>query len=256
MPTTFCVVNQKGGTAKTTTAVTMAHRLALDGLRVLIVDTDPQGHVAVALGKDKAPGIRALIDRPHDLPLVMARPNLWMLPSDKSTEQAKYILTGMPFREQILRKALGGLDFDITVIDCAPSLDVLHLAAMIAANWMIIPTRLDFLAVDGVNEVLRTLVGIRQAGTSVPRVLGILPTFYDRQTSETIVQLRSLASAFQALVMPPIPTDTKLREAPAHGQTIWEYAPTSRSVVGMDMGNGHARGGYSEFMQRVRGALK
>jgi chromosome partitioning protein len=252
---TFCVVNQKGGTAKTTTAVTMAHALALEGRRTLIVDTDPQGHVAVALGKDKAPGIRALIEQPHNLPLVQARPNLWMLPSDKSTEQAKCILTGMPFRETILRRALANLDFDVTVIDCAPSLDVLHLAAMIAANWMIIPTRLDFLAVDGVNEVLRTLTTVRQAGTA-PRVLGILPTFLDRQTSETVVQLRTLASAFVSLVLPPIPVDTKLREAPAHGLTIWEYAPTSRSVVGTQTGNGRKVGGYLEFMARVRRVLK
>lgn len=259
---TFAVVNQKGGTAKTTTAVTLAHALAMESRRVLIIDTDPQGHVAVALGLEKAPGIRALVDRANyntneALPIVQARPNLWMLPSDKTTEMAKRTLTGMSFRERILQMTLQGLEqaFDIAVIDCAPSLDVLHVAAIVAAQWIVIPTRLDFLAVDGVNEVIRSMVQIRQAGSVVPRVLGILPTFYDRQTSETLLQLRALASTFQALVLAPIPTDVHLREAPAHGQTIWEYAPTSRSVVGMDLGNSH-RGGYKEFMDRIRSVLR
>lgn len=258
----FGVVNQKGGTAKTTTAVTLAHALAMEAYRVLIIDTDPQGHVAVSLGLDKAAGIRALVDRANyntneALPIVQARQNLWMLPSDKTTEQAKRTLTGMPFRERILQTTLQGLEkaFDVTVIDCAPSLDVLHVAAIVAAQWIIIPTRLDFLAVDGVNEVIRSMVQIRQAGTVAPRILGILPTFYDRQTSETLLQLRALASAFQALLLAPIPTDVHLREAPAHGQTIWEYAPTSRSVTGMELGNGH-KGGYREFVDRVRSVLK
>jgi len=258
---TFGIVNQKGGTAKTTTAVTLAHALAMQALRVLIIDTDPQGHVAVTLGLEKAPGIRALVDRANygtndPLPIVKARPNLWMLPSDKTTEQAKRTLTGMSFRERILQTTLQGLEqaFDVTVIDCAPSLDVLHVAAIVAAQWIVIPTRLDFLAVDGVNEVIRSMVQIRQAGNAAPRILGILPTFYDRQTSETLLQLRALATSFQALVLAPIPTDVHLREAPAHGQTIWEYAPTSRSVTGMNLGNGH-RGGYREFVDRARSVI-
>lgn len=258
---TFAIVNQKGGTGKTTTAVTLAHAMALAGKRVLIIDTDPQGHVAVALGREKSPGIRAMVDRANygtqeHLPLTQARPNLWMLASDKSTEQAKRTLTGMAFREGILRTTLQELEkcFDVTVIDCAPSVDVLHVAAMVAATYVVIPTRLDYLAVDGVQEVIRSMAQIRQAGTAIPRVFGILPTFYDRQTSETVLQLRTLASAFQALILAPIPTDVKLREAPAHGLTIWEYAPTCRSIAGMAIGNGH-RGGYSEFVERIKGVL-
>lgn len=114
---TIAIANQKGGTGKTTTAVTLAHRLAMDGYRVLVVDTDVQGHVAAALGMDKAPGIYRLVQWYQglgDLLVVQARENLDIIPGDKTTEPAKRILASMDFRERVLADALesGGLRRD------------------------------------------------------------------------------------------------------------------------------------------------
>lgn len=257
---TIAVANQKGGTAKTTTAVTLAHKLAMEGKRVLIVDTDPQGHATLALGLDKAPGIYRLVQSFQSLPdtplVANARDWLDVIPSDKTTEPAKRILAGVDFRERVLADTLADLDaYDVAVIDCAPSLDVLHVAAIVAADWLVIPTKLDYLAVDGVNEVLASLAEIRQRSKDAPELLGILPAFYDRTTNETTVQLRALIDTFGDLVLPPIPIDTKLREAPAFGQTIWEYAPDSRSVVGVKTRDGELRGGYLQFIAYVRRVL-
>lgn len=258
---TLAIANQKGGTAKTTTAVTLGHRLALDGLRVLLVDTDVQGHVAKALGMDKGPGIRRLVDRAQfgdgRLLVVEARPNLDVIPSDKTTEPAKRALVAMDFRERVLADALAGLagDYDVAIIDCAPSVDVLHVAALVASDYLVVPSKLDYLAVDGINEVLTSVIEIERRAPKAPELLGILPTFLDRTTNETMVQLRALVKTFGGLVLPPIPVDVKLREAPAYGQTIWEYAPRSRSVVGIRNGSGQYLGGYNQFVDRVRKVL-
>jgi chromosome partitioning protein len=258
---TIVISNQKGGTAKTTTAVTLGHRLALDGFRVLLVDTDVQGHIAKTLGLDKAPGIRRIVDRAQfrDTPLLIVegRPALDVIPSDKTTEPAKRALAAMDFRERVLADTLDELtnDYDVTVIDCAPSVDVLHVSALVAADWLVVPSKLDYLAVDGVNEVLTSVVEIRQRSARAPELLGILPTFFDRQTNETVTQLQGLVQTFGRLVLPPIPVDTKLREAPAFGQTIWEYAPKTRSVVGVTNVSGNHYGGYLQFIDRVREVL-
>ena len=257
---TIAIANQKGGTGKTTTAVTLAHRLAMDGYRVLVVDTDVQGHVASALGLDKGPGIYRLVQwyqNLGDLLVVPARESLDVIPSDKTTEPAKRVLASMDFRERILADALEELagGYDGAVIDCAPSVDVLHVAALVAADRLVVPTRLDYLAVDGVNEVLRSLAEIRRRSPTAPDLLGILPTFFDRQTNETLIQLKALVEAFGRYVLSPIPVDTRLREAPAYGQTIWEYAPRSRSVVGVVNGRGKRVGGYVRFVERVKEVL-
>jgi chromosome partitioning protein len=252
---TIAIANQKGGTGKTTTAVTLAHRLAQQERRVLVVDTDVQGNVACALGLDKAPGIYRMVQVFQGVeraPLIAnARPNLDVVASDKTTEQAKRVLVGLDFRERILADVLAALDYDAAIVDCAPSVDVLHVAALVAADWLIVPTQLDHLALDGVNEVLTSLAQLKQQAARAPNLLGILPTFHERRTKETLVQLKRLAATYGRFVLQPIPEDVKLREAPAFGKTIWEYAPQSRGVVGVVNGNGQPIGGYAQFVERV-----
>jgi chromosome partitioning protein len=261
---TISVTNQKGGTGKTTSAVTLAHKLALDGYQVLLLDTDPQGHVSSTLGLEKAPGIYRLVQRyqnPFDpLLIVSARERLDVIPSDRpSTELAKRILASLDFRsapERVLADTLEELapKYDVAVIDCAPSVDVLHVAALVAADWLVVPTKLDYLALDGVNEVILFLEEIEQSGSSAASLLGVLPTFYERRTNETVEQLDILLDAFGDLVLPPIPTDVRLREAPAFGRTVWEYAPRTRSVVGF---REHAQlcGGYARFITQMEASL-
>jgi chromosome partitioning protein len=254
---TLVIANQKGGTGKTTTALALGHKLAMDGYRTLLVDTDAQGHLAAGLGIDKAPGIDRLVSwrEGQGTPLIVeARDRLDLIPSDARTSSAKQRLAGMRFREDFLAKALQdlGAGYDVAVIDCAPSVDVLHTAAVVAADWLIVPTRLDYLAVDGVNEVIMFLRDVKQYRDAAD-LLGILPTFYDRRTNETLEQLRVLVDTFGDLVSPPIPIDVRLREAPAFGQTIWEYAPRTRSILGIEI-NGKAYGGYARFVDQVKEA--
>lgn len=248
----LAVANQKGGVGKTTTAVTLAQALTLQGKSVLLADLDPQGHVATALGLEKSDGLyRRLVDHEPLAGVVQpARPSLDILPGNKRTEAAKRHLTTLDFRERALSDALQGAPYDLVILDCAPSFDVLHVAALMASDFLVIPTRLDHLAIDGVNELLASVGQVRQMGGHA-ELAGILPTFFDRQTKETAEQMRSLAEAFGAYVWPPIPQDTRAREAPAYGQTLLEYAPRSTAVIGY-AGDHEARiGGYLAAFARL-----
>ena len=243
--------NQKGGVGKTTTAVTLAHGLARLGLRTLLVDLDPQGHVAVALGLPKAPGLYQLIclDEPLNRIVVNARPNLDILPSDKRTEKVKRQITLSDFRETVLAETLRKSSYDVILMDMAPSLDVLHLNGLVASDWVIVPTRLDALAVDGVKEILLTMGGITQKGYHF-QGYSILPTFFDRTTRETLSQFKDVARTFGSRVWPPIPQDTRARESTAYGKTLWEYSPDSHAMQGYPDGRQHV-GGYRQILDRV-----
>jgi chromosome partitioning protein len=243
--------NQKGGVGKTTTAVTLAHGLASQGKRTLLVDLDPQGHAAFALGLEKSPGLYRLIvmEEPLKDIVVNARNNLDVLPGDKRTEKVKRQITLSDFRESILADVLRATDYDVVLIDMAPSLDVLHINGLVASDFVIIPTRLDALAVDGVKEILLTMGEVGQRGHTF-QGYSIVPTFFDRTTRETLAQFKEIIRAFNHRVWPPVPQDTRVREAAAFGKTPWEYAPESPAIVGF-VENRQRIGGYGQVLQKL-----
>lgn len=249
--------NQKGGVAKTTSAITLGHGLAMRGIRTLIVDTDPQGHVAFSLGLDKSDGLYKLIveEEPLTNVAVEARPNLYIVPSNKHTEKVKRYVTGLDYREHIFTDALTNSGYKIILLDMAPSLDVLQVAALMAADWVLIPTKLDALAVDGVNEVLASYAEAVRHGAQV-KGYRILPTFFERVTNETPVQLQALVEHFGVNVWPPIPEDTKAREAPAYGKTLWEYSPNAPAVTGYGGTRNRPVGGYSQILDRLMEVIR
>jgi chromosome partitioning protein len=243
--------NQKGGVGKTTTAVTLAAGLAMQEYQTLLIDLDPQGHIAFSFGLEKTPGLyQCLIaGNPLNEVVINVRPNLDILSSDKRTEQVKRYITTSDFRETVLLDILINSKYDVVMMDMAPSLDVLHINGLVASDWVIIPTRLNAMAVDGVKEILLTMGEIARRGYPF-QGYSILPTFFDRTTRETLVQFQGIVKTFGRRVWPPIPQDTRTREASAYGKTLWEYTPTSSVMVGYS--NGRARlGGYQQILKRM-----
>lgn len=241
--TIIAVANQKGGVGKTTTAVTLAHGLSIKGYEVLMIDLDTQGNVSDALGIQKNSSLYEwlILDKELSDVSMKARTRLEVIRSDKTTARLKISLGGMNFREQILASALKGYEkfWDHVVIDCAPSVDVLHTAAMVIADLLIIPTKLDQFSIDGVVETINSLETVREMTKSKCKVAGIIPTFYDKVTKESHAQLKALADYEPTLTWPPVAQDTSCREASRIGKTLWEITP------------GRALTGYAECLDRL-----
>jgi chromosome partitioning protein len=231
------IANQKGGVGKTTTAITLGHALAIQGHNTLIIDLDPQGQCAIALGLKQTPGIMDWIVHNQPLRAVCwptARPRLTLLPGDKSTASAAIYLnilhqgaTPLDLIDQLLQPALhAGLDH--VIIDTAPSASQIQAAALYASHLVIIPASCDHLAADGARATLDTISLIEEGGN---RDFVLLPTFYDGRTNESKRMLREYQSYLPDNCLSPITVSTRLRECAAAGKTIWEVEPDGRAAT-------------------------
>lgn len=252
----LAVLNQKGGVGKTTTAVTLAHGASLRGIRTLLVDLDSQGNVADSLGLPGAGDLyRWLWDQlPTSEVTIEARPGLDVIRSNKTTEALKLALTGRSFREHVISNALADCSdtYGLVVMDCAPSIDILQTAAMVASTAILVPARMDQLAVKGIREVTLSVAQLSRSGVST-YIAGIIPTMMERVTAESQAQLLQVTKAFGSLVWPAVPQDTRCRVATRAGQTLWEYAPDSPAVIGFKNGSAHNTriGGYARVLDRM-----
>lgn len=234
-PRVIAVLNQKGGTAKTTTAVTVAAGIAETGARVLLVDADAQGSVAVSLGIRAARGLyHVLVDGADPASVaVLARPNLSVVTADRALATAEQALATTTDPWRVMARSFRGLAgrFDFVLIDCAPSVSLIGHNALAYAQELIVPVSCDYLALVGVKQVLRTVRHVNESLAHPVRVLGVLPTFFDVRNRICHRSREALSRYFQDRVMPSIRVSTAFKEAPSIGRTIFEHAPNGRGAT-------------------------
>ena len=225
----LAIGSEKGGVGKTTTAITIAHALALQHFRVLLIDLDSQGNCAVAMGAaaEKTTYDALVLQEPLERCVVRARPNLDLLASNHRMANVKNFMIAEGHNSHlILRNTMSEQNdrYDWVIIDCAPSLDIANLNALMYAQQVIIPIAVDFLAMVGARQYMETVGEAKRAGASVI-VSAVVPTFYDARVRRSEEVLLILQEHFGPIVTEPIPINTRLAEAPNARKTIWEYAP-------------------------------
>lgn len=232
MTTSITVANQKGGQAKTTTTINLAAWLAENGKKVLIVDNDPQGHCAVALGVRPEPcafNVLLGLGDPHQWVRETGRPNLFLIPGNHSTATAQSVMTAENRPISAVLDAITPLiaEYDYVLFDTAPSAGGVQERSLFASKYVIVPVATKFFTLDGLCQIADTLMQLRQSHNWRGALLGVLPTFYHTNTNESHAALRQLKWTFGNSIFTPIHDSTVLRECTAEGKTIFEYAPKS-----------------------------
>ena len=224
------VINHKGGTGKTTTAVHVAAGLADAGDRVLLVDFDPQGNVGVWFGLDHGLTVADLLLGKAGVKevTVSVRPNLDCILSDESLSRAQEALFGRTANDEVLRTRLAGVEgYDFCIVDCAPSLNLLTRNALLYAEEVIIPISMEYLALVGVRQLVQSILNVRKGKRHEVEISAVVPTFFTRRNKKSLEIIRSLKGHFGEVLTEPIRLNVKLSEAPSHRLTVFEYAPSS-----------------------------
>jgi len=234
---TICIANQKGGVGKTTTTVNLSSALAIQGYKVLVVDMDPQGNASSGLGIKKyeiqdANIYHVLIDEktPEEILKKSPSDNLWVAPATPDLVGAEIELVDWPQREFRLKAALLGLQskFDYIVIDCPPSLGLLTLNSLAAANSFLVPLQCEYYALEGLSQLLNTAGLVKKSINLNLHIEGICLTMFDKRNNlghQVVAEIRDhfKEKVFNTL----IPRNVRLSEAPSHGTSIFGYDPKS-----------------------------
>ncbi len=232
----YALANQKGGVGKTTTAVNLGAYLALSGMRVLLIDIDPQANATSSLGFDKndlpLSIYDTLINNTPITEIILLTDHLCLelVPSSPALAGAEVELVGFLAREHLLRKAIAPVveRYDYVLIDCPPSLGLLTINALSAADGIIIPVQCEYLALEGLTQLTHTINLVRDNLNPGLKIRGLLMTMYDTRTNLSRQVVEEVRKHFADKVFDTfIPRNIRLSEAPSHGETILSYDPQS-----------------------------
>jgi len=234
------LVNQKGGVGKTTTAINLSACLALEGLKILLVDCDPQANASSGLGFQRDDNRHSVYDvlvgesAAEQVILPTEVEGLWLLPGSKNLTGANIELAAAEDRGLRLRHALMPIrdKYDLIFLDCPPALDLLTLNVLSAAESLIVPMQAEYFALEGVSELVSTLERVRAAYNPDLTIEGVLLTMYDDRTNLAQQVTETLREYFrEILYQTVIPRNVRLAEAPSHGKPVAIYDPRSRGTV-------------------------
>lgn len=239
----IAVTNQKGGVGKTTTSINLGSYLASHGKKILVVDLDPQANATVGVGVKIAADTATVYElmtgqaKAEEAILETNVKGLSLMASTPNLAGAAIEIMNEPYREYRLRRGLKSIknDFDFVLVDCPPSLGLLTINGLVAADKLLVPVQCEYLAMEGLQQLLDTVELVREHLNPKLQVLGALLTMYDRRTAMARKIVRDVRRSFPGNVFESvIPRNTELAEAPGFGQTILQYAAHSRGAKAYD----------------------
>jgi chromosome partitioning protein len=235
----IAIANQKGGVGKTTTAVNLAAALAAEDKKVLLVDADPQANATSGAGIPRVAHRKSLYnalvsgDSVRELVLPTEIPTLWVLPSDKNLAGAEIELVDTADRNHALKKLLADIKdyFHYIIIDCPPSLGILTVNGLTAADSLLVPIQCEYYALEGVTELFDTLARLRRELNPTLAIEGLLLTMFDERTNLSSAVAKDLRDFYGSQVLETvIPRNVRLAEAPSFGKPIMLYDIRSRGA--------------------------
>jgi len=237
VPKIIAITNQKGGVGKTTTAINVAFNIAKGGKKVLLVDFDPQGNATSGLGIDKQSLKHTVVDvlarevTAKEAIVTTDHAKLDVLPATPHLANAEVELAQAEERFKRLKLALTGLPYDFIIIDCPPSLSLLTVNALVAANYILLPVQAEFYALEGLGQLLETMQLIRKGLNKELELLGVVMTMYDPRTTLSRQVGDEVKKHFPGKIfLTVVPRNVRLAEAPSHGLPVATYDRWSKGA--------------------------